>query len=139
MFFKTGGIAAGNFFVKNTVQNISTGSKRITRPVCNCVNGGCSPYLLELLEQFPETQYLGFYQPPGHLELIKCADIGILTYVADQGSINPVYCAPNKIWEYAKFGIPMLCNDIPGLRYTVEAYRMGRCCDIGSVEDIKKK
>ena len=82
-----------------------------------------SDYLKELLIKYPDVKYLGFTVPPKHLSIVKLADIGILTYVADSGSINPVFCAPNKIWEYAKYGIPMLCNDIPGLKYTVEYYR----------------
>jgi glycosyltransferase involved in cell wall biosynthesis len=98
-----------------------------------------SDYLKELLIKYPDVKYLGFTVPPKHLSIIKLADIGILTYVADSGSINPVFCAPNKIWEYAKYGIPMLCNDIPGLKYTVEYYRTGYCCDINSVNDIKEK
>ena len=48
-----------------------------------------------------------------------------------------MYCAPNKIWEYSGFGIPMLANDVPGLKYTVEANNAGICVDMSSVENIK--
>lgn len=95
-----------------------------------------SPYLRELLDRYPNVTYLGFFTPPHHLDVIAKADIGILTYVADTGSINPVFCAPNKIWEYAKYGIPMICNDIPGLKYTVEYNGFGYCCDEDSVDSI---
>ncbi len=98
--------------------------------------GRKSEYLEELLSRYPEVQYLGFYDPPAHLSVIEKADVGILTYVADCGSINPVFCAPNKIWEYAKYGMPMLCNDIPGLKYTVEYNHFGYCCDINSIDSI---
>lgn len=98
--------------------------------------GRKSPYLEELLRKYPNVIYLGFFNPPHHLEVIEKADVGILTYVADSGSINPVFCAPNKIWEYARYGIPMICNDIPGLKYTVEYNGLGYCCDINSVECI---
>lgn len=98
--------------------------------------GRKSEYLDELLQKYPSVKYLGFYNPPSHLSIIEKADVGILTYVADCGSINPVFCAPNKIWEYAKYGIPMLCNDIPGLKYTVEYNEIGYCCDINSVDSI---
>lgn len=98
-----------------------------------------SPYLHELLEKYKNIVYAGFVKAPKHLSIVKHADIGILTYVADSGSINPVFCAPNKIWEYAKYGIPMICNDIPGLKFTVEYNNIGCCFDINDVKDIKEK
>lgn len=97
-----------------------------------------SDYLHELIDQYNNVHYLGFFEPPKHLAVIRKADAGILTYVSDAGSINPVFCAPNKIFEYAKFGIPMICNDIPGLKFTVEYNHMGLCCDINSEESITK-
>ena len=98
--------------------------------------GRKSQYLDELLENYPFVKYIGFFNPPSHLSVVEMADIGILTYVADSGSINPVFCAPNKIWEYAKYGIPMLCNDIPGLKYTVEYNKFGLCCNENSIDSI---
>ena len=65
------------------------------------------------------TYLLPFVTPPGHLEITSWANIGILTYLPVRGEttspLNAVYCAPNKIFEYAMFGIPMIGNDIPGL------------------------
>lgn len=101
--------------------------------------GQKSEYLEELLQKYPSLMYWGFVKAPKHLSLVKLADIGIMTYVSDTGSINPVFCAPNKIWEYAKYGLPMLCNDIPGLKFSVEYNNMGVCCDIDSVDDVIDK
>lgn len=65
------------------------------------------------------TYLLPFVSPPHHLEITSWANIGILTYTPVRGEttspLNAVYCAPNKIFEYAMFGIPMIGNDIPGL------------------------
>jgi glycosyltransferase involved in cell wall biosynthesis len=101
--------------------------------------GQKSDYLEELLCKYPFVRYWGFVKAPQHMSYIRLADIGVLTYVADKGSINSVFCAPNKTWEYSKYGLPMLCNDIPGLKYSVEYNSMGYCCDINSVEDIASK
>ena len=60
-----------------------------------------------------------------------------ISYVANNHSINAVFCAPNKVYEFAGFGIPMLCNDNPGLKYTVEYYGMGVCAEDLSVDSIK--
>lgn len=98
-------------------------------------------YLGELKNKFKgKFIYAGHLSPPEHLSVASHAHIGILTYVATgSGSINPVFCAPNKVFEYAGFGIPMLCNDVPGLKYQVEYSQMGVCSDIDSVQDICNK
>jgi glycosyltransferase involved in cell wall biosynthesis len=41
--------------------------------------------------------------------------------------LNNLYCAPNKIFEYGSFGIPILANDVPGLQETVRRYSAGLC------------
>ena len=70
---------------------------------------------------------LGSVKPPHHLEVASHADVTYISYVANNHSINAVFCAPNKVYEFAGFGIPMLCNDNPGLKYTVEYEGMGVC------------
>lgn len=35
------------------------------------------------------------------------------------------------------FGIPVLCHDIPGLRYTIGQYKAGVCTDMDDTESIK--
>lgn len=74
---------------------------------------------------------LPFVNPPHHLEVTSWAYIGILTYYpvreATTSPLNALYCAPNKLYEYAMFGMPMLGNDIPGLKYSVQSHNMGEC------------
>lgn len=82
-------------------------------------------------------EYLGEVKPPYHLEVASHASIAYISYVAQNGSINAVFCAPNKVYEFAGFGIPMLCNDNPGLKYTVEYNRMGVCVPELSIDSIK--
>ena len=48
-----------------------------------------------------------------------------------------MYCAPNKIWEYSGFSIPMLANDVPGLKYTVEMYKAGLCVNTNDENEIR--
>ena len=50
--------------------------------------------------------------------------------------MNNIFCAPNKIWEYAGFGIPMLGNNIPGLQSTIGASQAGICVDTDRVGEI---
>ncbi|UPK72752.1 glycosyltransferase [Chitinophaga filiformis] len=92
-------------------------------------------YIDTLKEINPNIIHIPFIDAPLHLEITKLADIGIVVY--DFIDLNNIYCAPNKIWEYAMFSKPMLCNDIPGLKYTVEHYKAGLCTDFNCVESVK--
>lgn len=74
---------------------------------------------------YPKTIYLGNIPAPMHLEITSHAHICVAFY--KDNCINNRYCAPNKIYEYAGFGIPMLCNDIPGLTTTVGTSGAGMC------------
>ncbi|THH34570.1 glycosyltransferase family 4 protein [Neolewinella litorea] len=48
---------------------------------------------------------------PMHLEIIRYADIGIGLYRPT--SLNQVYAAPNRLYEFSKFGIPQILPDFP--------------------------
>lgn len=73
--------------------------------------------------------FIPFIRPPYHLLITREASIGVLSYFPDSTNmasvINPLYCAPNKIFEYARYGIPMISNDIPGLYYIFMQYHCG--------------
>lgn len=75
--------------------------------------------------------FIPFIRPPYHLLITKLASIGVLSYFPRKGpvayTLNPIYCAPNKIFEYAKYGIPMISNDIPALKYVFLEYHCGEC------------
>lgn len=86
--------------------------------------------------------FIPFIQPPYHLLVTQICSIGILTYFPGgtdfANVINPLYCAPNKIFEYGKFGKPMLANDIPGLKYIFKEFNCGECIqDPINIADIK--
>ena len=89
-----------------------------------------------LKDIYPQTVHIPFVKAPRHLEITSHAHIALLSY--DRVSMNNLFCAPNKIYEYSCYSVPMIGNDIPGLRNTVEAYKMGVCAayeDISSVVD----
>ena len=72
--------------------------------------------------------FIDYMTPPMHLNVTARAYIGIVTYVPTPGQnsvLNALYCAPNKLYEYARYGVPIIGNDIPGLRSVVNEYRNG--------------
>lgn len=67
---------------------------------------------------------------PLHLEVTSHANMGLVFY--DDSTLNQTFCAPNKIYEYSGFGIPMLANKIPGLENTVGRFNAGCCVDFNT-------
>lgn len=86
--------------------------------------------------KYPNIDYVGYVKAPAHLVVTSHAYIGIVTY--KDKYLNTMYCAPNKIWEYSGFSIPMLANDIPGLKYTIGEYKAGLCIDTNNEQEIRE-
>lgn len=59
--------------------------------------------------------------------ILRTGDVGIIVYGNE--SLNEIHCAPNKVFEYARAGLPSVGNDNPGLRTIIETE------DIGTVGD----
>jgi len=57
-----------------------------------------------------------------HAILRRC-DVGLLSYPYE--GQNNIYCSPNKIFEYAQAGLPVVSTDQPPLRAMVAAYGIG--------------
>ena len=81
-----------------------------------------------------------YIKPPYHLLITKYAYIGILPYkaahFAHHAKINALYCAPNKLFEYAAYGIPMIGTDMPGLVLPFYRYGIGYVCRPYTVSKI---
>ena len=73
----------------------------------------------KILRSHINIEYVGFVPAPDHLAYTRYARIGLLPYKPSYSGecppLNALYCAPNKIWEYSRFGIPMIGSDVPGL------------------------
>ena len=85
---------------------------------------------------YPDTHYLGYIPAPQHLAITALCQIGIANY--DYSDLNTVFCAPNKTYEYAKFGKPMLVSKNPGLVETVGIYRAAECVDFSNSDEVSK-
>lgn len=93
--------------------------------------GGGGSYFETIKKRYSSDRILmiPFIRPPFHLEITKLASYGVLAYHPAAHNyvdvLNPLYCAPNKIFEFGKFGIPMIANDVPGLKMIFKEYRCG--------------
>ena len=71
----------------------------------------------------PDIIHIPFVRPPLHLNITSWAYMGVITY--DFHSLNTIYCAPNKIWEFTGFNIPILGNLNPGIKYAIAQAKAG--------------
>lgn len=108
---------------------------------CFYLMGKDNDYLQKLCSQYPEIKYIGFLPPPYHLLITPYAYAALLTYVPAKSLhysvLNPLYCAPNKIYEYAKYGVPMIGNDVPGLVLPFDKYGIGKIYQGGGAEEMR--
>ena len=77
--------------------------------------------------KYEKTIYIGSAPAPYHLEVTSHASIGIANY--DDSCLNNLFCAPNKIYEYSAFGIPIIGSKVPGLESTIGLAGAGVCVD----------
>ena len=85
---------------------------------------------------YPKTYYVGYIPAPLHLGVTSYGHIGVANY--DDSSLNNLFCAPNKIYEYAGFGIPVLGSSVPGLINTIGRSKAGICVDFDDINSIKE-
>ena len=109
-----------------------------------CLMGPENDYSKELCSRYGNTRYIGLYPPPLHRYAGKYALAGILPYrsspkrVAHLSPLNSLYCAPNKLWEYALVGLPMIANNLPGLQNIIDSNRIGVTVQEEDVRSVVK-
>ena len=87
-----------------------------------------------LLDRYDNFFAVDYIAPPNHLAVTSLATVGLAIYSTvgrtELVRKNALFCAPNKIYEYAGFGVPTLGNRLPGLEDTVGRARAGLCVDL---------
>lgn len=64
------------------------------------------------------------------------ADVGMVIY--QNTCRNNYYCAPNKLYEYAAAGVPMVGTDFPTIRGFIESQNVGTLFHPESPEDLAR-
>lgn len=84
-----------------------------------------------ILEVASEAPNVHLHDPVAHEEvvpLLRGADIGLC--IIENVSLSDYYCLPNKLFEYAFAGLPVLASRFPELEIAIEKYRLGRCTGV---------
>jgi hypothetical protein len=98
--------------------------------------GTIKPEVLDLIKKFNYFNVKIFGQIK-HNELEKYyleTDIGIILYRDD--GINYRFCAPNKLYEYWSYGIPVLGDILPGLQSVFKECCLGELVDMSYSSNI---
>lgn len=64
------------------------------------------------------------------VDLSRSADIGLC--IIENVSLSDYYCLPNKLFEYAFAGVPVLASDFPDIAKIVAEFGIGECCAVES-------
>ena len=101
------------------------------------IMGKCDErYKSDLKKIYSNILFTGYVPAPQHLLYTQYCNIGIANY--DKSLLNNVFCAPNKIYEYTKYRIPILCSDNIALEETIGEARAGICLDFLDEDIIMK-
>ena len=68
------------------------------------------------------------------VDFVREADVGLC--LIENISLSDYLCLPNKLFEYAFAGVPVLASRLPEIVKVVNRYNLGICCD-NDVESIK--
>jgi glycosyltransferase involved in cell wall biosynthesis len=92
-------------------------------------NGSDSERLQNIAKEYTNLTccFLGNI-PYAHLSnVLNRCDIGYLCYPVDK--LNNIYCASNKVYEYASINLPIVANDNPTVKEIFDKWLIGICSD----------
>lgn len=78
-------------------------------------------------ERYPNIHYHPAVPHTDVIKLTKSADVGLC--FIENVSLSDYYCLPNKLFEYAFSGLPVLASDFPDLKNYVDKYDLGVCSE----------
>jgi glycosyltransferase involved in cell wall biosynthesis len=106
----------------------------------NLIGSGPSDYLAKIKNlcgnQFNSSRvnYLGFLRRDQIEEYFYKSHVGIVFY-HNPNDVNEHYCAPNKLYEYISYGLPIICSNNPSLKF-VEEEGIGIQVDPTNIDEI---
>ena len=104
---------------------------------------GGEKYFIDKIKEFAKAQkyhanieFVEFEQYPDHFKMTIGCDVGIMLY-NENISVNYRLCAPNKIYEYAMLGLPVIASRQKHLKDIIETNHFGICVDPSESESLE--
>lgn len=85
----------------------------------------------ELVKIAKEHNNIHIHEKVLHEDVVpitRSADVGLV--LTENIALSYYYSLPNKLFEYAFSGIPVLASNTPDISATVKKYDLGECCNI---------
>lgn len=79
--------------------------------------------LKQKLNFFSNIRFLGQVDLISLYSILRIADYGIISY--SNKNLNNKYCAPNKLYEYANFNLPIITSDQRIFKRLFKKYKIG--------------
>ncbi len=98
--------------------------------------GELEPLIQEFASRHKNISCLGFIEPKDLLRHTQTADFGVIATL--RNCLNHEYCLPNKFFEYAAAGVPVLSVGVVELKKLIEKYHCGHTFEQVSVDSILK-
>lgn len=96
--------------------------------------GEAEKYLQEAMRKYPNIFLHPAVSPNDILRYTCGADYGLVVLHKTNNSIY--YCLPNKFFEYATCGLPVLANDLLEVSRWIDKYNMGTVIEMMSSDSI---
>jgi glycosyltransferase involved in cell wall biosynthesis len=135
--FKNTVIFHGHFKPGRGLQNLVQAMKNLPDVKLILVGGGELKDTLYSLDSDLKLNNIEFVDYINQNELIShasMADIGIVLF--ESTSLNYSFALPNKFFEYAMAGLPILASNIETLKYYIEKYDVGKIVNPDNIEEI---
>lgn len=92
------------------------------------VGGGSESYIEKLKNGFysvglENVHFLGKVDLKTLYSILNISDFGLISY--SDANLNNKYCAPNKLYEYAQFNLPMITTGQEIFQATFSKYKIG--------------
>ena len=101
---------------------------KIENAIVLIVGGGSESYIQELKNGFKEkglenVHFLGKVDLKTLYSLLNISDFGLISY--SDANLNNKYCAPNKLYEYSQFQLPMITTGQEIFHTTFKNFKIG--------------
>jgi glycosyltransferase involved in cell wall biosynthesis len=128
----------------NCIEQLVQSVSMCEIPIRLILIGACSASFMEKLEKeydhlfkIGKIHFVGFVDRKELIKYYEESDVGIVFYTNKNGC-NELYCAPNKLYEYISYGLPVICSDNPSLRF-VEREGIGIVINIYDIKQITQQ